>query len=281
VKRKPEDFYCGEECNLLKLSMRFRRHLAAAIIAFHAIPHTAIAGENPVYTLAKDFGAAASAPARFDGGDWAVFGAVAGTAGLAMLADKSVNDSFIRSRTNTTDAFGKVGNAFGNGKILLPALGAAYLAGKATGSERLARTAALSVDSLLVSGAIACLFKAVARRHRPSQDDNPFVWHGPDFNADASFPSGHTTIAFAVAGVWAEEYGDVPGVAPLAYGLAAMTAVSRLNSRAHWLSDVVAGGALGYFTAKGITARHRKPGNTALLPLIGPGRQGVIITKRF
>lgn len=253
--------------------------MTASLLLAVALP--APATENPVITLAKDFGAEASAPARFDGHDWAVFGAVAGATGLAVLADKSVNEAFLRSRTRTTNAFGDIGNACGNGKVVLPALGALYLTGKATGDGKLARTAALSVDSLLVSGAISSILKAMVRRHRPSQSDDPYIWHGPDFSADASFPSGHTTIAFAVAGVWARQYGDSPAVAPLAYGLATLTGVSRLNSHAHWFSDVVAGGALGFFTAKLIVARHKEGKETAILPLLGHEEYGVLVTKRF
>ncbi|BBD78243.1 YjbH domain-containing protein [Hydrogenophilus thermoluteolus] len=57
----------------------------------------------------------------------------------------------------------------------------------------------------------------------------------------ASFPSGHVTLAFALATPIARRYD-----APWLYGLAAATAFGRVQSREHWFSDTVAGGLLGY-----------------------------------
>jgi membrane-associated phospholipid phosphatase len=40
----------------------------------------------------------------------------------------------------------------------------------------------------------------------------------------------------------------------LAYGIATLTALSRVNDNAHWASDVFFGAIIGYFTAKAIMA---------------------------
>ena len=39
-------------------------------------------------------------------------------------------------------------------------------------------------------------------------------------------------------------------VAPLVYGVASLTAFSRLNRNKHWASDVFVGAAIGYFIGK-------------------------------
>jgi len=61
-----------------------------------------------------------------------------------------------------------------------------------------------------------------------------------------SFPSGHSAGAFAFAGVLAWFY---PRLAGLFWFLAAGCAVSRYLDGVHWLSDCVAGAAIGYLAA--------------------------------
>jgi membrane-associated phospholipid phosphatase len=56
-----------------------------------------------------------------------------------------------------------------------------------------------------------------------------------------SFPSRHTTVAWAVATPFALEYD-----AKWLYGVAALTNLGRAGSREHWFSDAVAGSAIGY-----------------------------------
>ncbi len=63
--------------------------------------------------------------------------------------------------------------------------------------------------------------------------------------ATASFPSGHTAIAFAVITPYAQNYH-----LPWLYALPMLVGVSRIVAvDGHWASDVVAGGFLGWLTA--------------------------------
>lgn len=63
-----------------------------------------------------------------------------------------------------------------------------------------------------------------------------------DTNA-TSFPSGHTTSAFAGAGFIYERYGPLYGIP--AYSLAALTGYSRIVADAHHWDDVLAGASVG------------------------------------
>src|SRR5581483_11928226 len=58
-----------------------------------------------------------------------------------------------------------------------------------------------------------------------------------------SFPSGHTTVAFASATVLQQHFGWKAGVP--AYAVASYVAASRVEMNKHHLSDVVFGAALG------------------------------------
>lgn len=71
-----------------------------------------------------------------------------------------------------------------------------------------------------------------------------------------SFPSGHSAIAWSIAGVFAHEYpGRVPAL--LSYGMASAISVARIRGRQHFPSDVLVGGVLGYLIAQSVyTRRH-------------------------
>lgn len=76
--------------------------------------------------------------------------------------------------------------------------------------------------------------------------------------AGSSFPSLHTTAAFAIGTVFAESGSDdyrwLRWV--LGYGMASGTAYLRLHDNQHWLSDTVAGAALGIATGRFTTHRR-------------------------
>jgi membrane-associated phospholipid phosphatase len=72
----------------------------------------------------------------------------------------------------------------------------------------------------------------------------------PDGQSYTSFPSRHTSTAFAMATVIGEY--DNSWSAP-AYGVAALIGWSRVETRQHYWWDVAAGAALGYFVARAFT----------------------------
>ena len=68
----------------------------------------------------------------------------------------------------------------------------------------------------------------------------------PDESAYNSFPSGHTATAFMTATMLHKEYeGRSPWFSIGGYTLATLTGVSRVLNNRHWLTDVLAGAAIG------------------------------------
>jgi membrane-associated phospholipid phosphatase len=97
--------------------------------------------------------------------------------------------------------------------------------------------------------------KVASGRERPSHDDQPVgeerhAFHGPQKGlreaAFQSFPSGHTTGAFAVATCLAAFY---PQARWVVYGVAAAAGVNRVVEHEHFLSDVIAGALTGHLVA--------------------------------
>jgi len=68
----------------------------------------------------------------------------------------------------------------------------------------------------------------------------------PDGAGHESFPSGHTTFAFAGAALLAHEYGERSGWYTVAgYGMATTVGTLRVLKNRHWLADVLFGAGVG------------------------------------
>jgi membrane-associated phospholipid phosphatase len=81
--------------------------------------------------------------------------------------------------------------------------------------------------------------KIIVSRERPNGSDN------------RSFPSGHATRAFVSAEFLHQEFGHLsPWVSIAGYTTASATAYLRLYQNEHWLSDVLAGAAIGMASTK-------------------------------
>ena len=127
-------------------------------------------------------------------------------------------------------------------------------------------------EAVLVAAGVTSILKGLSGRSRPyvTLDTNPrdFRFGKGFFNEDrAAFPSGHTTIAFAAAAAVTSEVQRMwPRytwyVAPVMYGGAALTGVSRMYHDKHWASDVALGAAIGTFSGlKVVRYSHAHPDN--------------------
>ena len=132
------------------------------------------------------------------------------------------------------------------GQLAGPIVGTVFLLEGAAGhNAKSHETGVLLYESFLISGAATGVLKFAIGRKRPSATTEPFSFKPAGSNA--SFPSGHTTTAFAAAEVLAEQYPRWWVTVP-AYGAASAVGFSRLRANQHWLSDVVAGAAVGIST---------------------------------
>lgn len=164
---------------------------------------------------------------------WAKGSLLAGGAVLASVAlDKPV-DRFVSKHqgARALDAWGNVGQA------MPVALAAGAGAAVAFGDSRMQNMGIISLQSIAASAGVSMVTKRIARRERPDEDTCGCSAKRSDY----SFPSNHAAVAFAAVTPFAQEYD-----APWLYGLAAVSSMGRAADRKHWVSDVVAGGVLGY-----------------------------------
>ena len=94
------------------------------------------------------------------------------------------------------------------------------------------------------------------------------------FSGQTAMPSGHTAAAFALATTLGDATGrTLPRIG--LYALATGTAAGRVIGQRHWLSDVVAGAAIGVLAGKLAGGRVSVFGVRAPRLLLEPGRVGL------
>ena len=215
----------------------------------------------------QDTGEYFTSPVRWDREDWAYFGVA-----LAAVAAAHAFDTDVRSH------FAVGGNAVLNGgadknslRDAYPALAliagtwatAGYL-GDSDGYRETWRLVEAGVFSTVTAEALS----KIGGRERPDGTTSPNRWRaGGD-----SFPSVHTSAAFAIGMTFAESGNDdyrwIRRI--VGYAVAGGTAYIRLKDNVHWLSDTVAGGAIGIATARFVLNREDgNHGNLAFAPQKG------------
>ena len=141
----------------------------------------------------------------------------------------------------------------GRQHYMVPLAATAAVAGMLIKDKKLEKAGLLATGSIMVSAGVTEVLKHQFHRHRPNSGNDNHFFDGPSQStAHTSLPSSHTTTAFAVATSVASVYKyDHPIVPPIAYGVATLVGLSRINDNAHWTTDVLAGALVGYLSAKG------------------------------
>jgi membrane-associated phospholipid phosphatase len=192
-------------------------------------------------------------------GEWVATGLIAGSTVGLFFFDDEIQQAIQRNRTSEIDMVSRIAKPFGDGRVVMGSMAGAYLLGWGLSDTRLRNTARYGFESYLISGAITTILKYSLHRHRPSAHDGPYHWDGISFDGDnESFPSGHSTAAFAIAGSIAGQYPDNWLVGGLSYAIATMVALSRLNDHVHWASDALVGSTIGWVTARTVALAHRE-----------------------
>lgn len=113
----------------------------------------------------------------------------------------------------------------------------------------LVRSGARMLASQLVATGMKTVAKAGVDRARPGTAAAPEVGkgHGTADGDRNAFPSGHTAGAVAMAQAVAHE---APGVAAPARGMAALASALQVPRGAHYVSDVIAGAAIGWLAER-------------------------------
>ncbi len=215
------------------------------------------------------------APARWSVREWLAL--PAGAAGLVLLStvDQPVHHAFDRNHFGAANTVLSAIEPFG-AQAGIATVVATYGVGLLADRPGLRRTGVeAAVSSVVASGVIAPALKLIVGRARPRQNEGAYAFHG--FSGDESFPSGHTTQAFAAASVFAAEARPT-WAKVLIYGIAGGIGTARLYHDAHFLSDVVAGATIGTVAGRAAVAWGHGSAAAPAMPLVAGNQVGVTLS---
>lgn len=204
---------------------------------------------------------------------WIKAGQFALVTGALFFADESIQKQAVKLRNNSgivRNVSGFVTDFGGLYEGYTLASLAAY--GFLFKDEKIQTTTLLATQAYITGASVMTIVKYLTGRQRPSYygtdtiEAEP-IFHGPfspkgrSYNGkhiSSSFPSGHSTVAFAAATVFAMEYKDKPWVPVLAYSAASLISLSRITENKHWATDVLVGAGLGYLSGRQVVNNYHR-----------------------
>jgi hypothetical protein len=212
-------------------------------------------------TMGQDALALLNAPRRWDSQDWLLAGGALTAVGASFAIDSPL-DRWV-ARNQHSSAFHLADDVstaispytvFG-ANVGLIAVG--WVQESYGYSSRLKQTGLVSLEAEIFAMAATFFLKEVSGRARPNSERGathfePFTNGGP-----SSFSSAHAAASFSIASVLADryEYGW------LAYVPAVAVAGSRIYTREHFASDVLAGSLIGWGLGTFLSRLHADPEN--------------------
>ncbi|MFH1686747.1 MAG: phosphatase PAP2 family protein [bacterium] len=195
--------------------------------------------------------------------------------GGLTVAPSMFNSAFRRESPEFTELWGgsrfadnlfEIGETVGDGAFPVLASATSWSVGKIVGSSRLRDFGSDLFRTQVVNGFLTATLKGMVNRSRPD-------------GAPHSYPSGHTSSAFATAGVIFAHFGKTWGIG--AFALAGYVGFSRLQEGKHYLSDVIAGGILGSYVSLKLSGRKRHGRGLSIAPLTRSEGAGLALSLKF
>lgn len=228
---------------------------------------TRITPRSYVTLLISDLKQEFTKPFHMQPRDWGNLAKYAAVGGTLAFFDGSIQRgaTSLVARNPNTKKISKTITNFG-GKYEVFALAAFGGYGLVFKNEKMQTTTLLATQAYITGAGLETVVKVLTGRTRPSSypDDvratasflGPFSSRAGKDNS--SFPSGHTTVAFAAATVFALEYSDKPWVPILAYSSASLIGLSRITENKHWATDVFAGAVVGFLAGRNVVNNYHR-----------------------
>jgi len=184
---------------------------------------------------------------RDNAGLWLGFAGI--TAGL--IASDHWTSTQLENSTGQVRWANNVSN-IGSIYTVIPVAAGFYAYGAVKNDSKARETGVLGTEAMLDSLVVSEALKFAAGRTRPDATGEK----GSFFDGGASFPSGHAITSWALASVIAHEYSHHKIAPIVAYGLASVVSAARFTAQKHYASDIVAGGAMGWFIGRYVYKTH-------------------------
>lgn len=234
--------------------------------------NTILTPETYFILLGSNLKQAFTKPFHMVRNDWVKLGGFALGIGAMSLADEPVQQAALKFRYNNRGVV-KTGQFITNfgGLYEMYTLAGLGAYGFIFKNQKLKTTTLLATQSYITGAAVESALKFLSGRTRPNYYD-PLLEAEPSFKgplgntshaydgsrSNSSFPSGHTTVAFAAATVFAMEYKSKLWVPIVSYTAASLIGMSRITENKHWSTDVLAGAVLGYLSGRQVVNNYHR-----------------------
>lgn len=165
---------------------------------------------------------------------------------LSFIGDDDVKRYFTEHRH---ERYGEIGQDVGGALAVGGLTVGFFAAGRVARGDRFRAATYDASQAIIVTQLYTQGLKLAVRRKRPDDSNR------------MSFPSGHASNAFAIAGAVGHHYGPWAEV-PL-YAVAVFVATSRCAANKHHFSDIVAGAGLGWGMGRAVARRNGRPPSSA------------------
>lgn len=230
--------------------MRFHlTTLLVVLISLISFPQIEESAEKDFGKFFEVGGDLFTSPKDFESDDWIKLTASIGISGLAMLVDEDVKEFSQSHKTELLNTIFKIDDYY-HSELMAVSIVALYAYGLVDKNNKVRNLSLRLAEATVYGSLINMSIKFIGGRSRPfftesAYDFNPFKMNFEQ----TSFPSGHSTLAFAYSSVMAKEYNNFFWKFGW-YSLAVMTAYARVYNNEHWFSDILFGSAIGLFVGE-------------------------------
>ncbi len=218
-----------------------------------AQPQQPVTAANTPRNILHDQAAIWTSPARLRVRDLEWLAPLTLAAGTAIALDHRAMTDVVSHDASFNNAAVNTSNALIGGMLATPV--ALYGYGRFRQNDHAREAGILTTEAVIDSVAVEQGLKLVFWRERPYTDSARGRFFQSAAGVDSSFPSSHSTLAWAAASSIAAEYPS-RWTQLFAYSAATGVSLTRVLGREHFPSDVLIGGAAGWLVGRYVVHRH-------------------------
>ncbi len=222
-------------------------------------------------------------PVYWRGKQWIALGVSAVTLYTLLEHDSRIRNFTFNESSEGRANFATVFEPIGNKYVQIGLYASLFLGGSVFKNQRSKHLALQGAKAFIFTAGATKVLHLLTNRSRPTAFNSSYDFAGPGFYKDrTAFSSGHAALAFSLATLLTMEYSTFKWMPYLAYGLASLTALSRIEHRKHWASDVFVGALIGHYVTRYVLniSKGRKRDLT-LSPVLHPEISGIYCSLRF
>jgi membrane-associated phospholipid phosphatase len=174
--------------------------------------------------------------------------------GAGYSIDNNVKKFSQKNLSTFNNGLFSIDNYYGSGYTIIE-IGGLYSYGLLFNEKEARRLGLQTIEAVGYSGIIESVLKSMVGRSRPYVNKGKANFLPFNFSAaNTSFPSGHSTVSFAVSTVLANNTDNIY-IKILCFSVSSLVSCARIYHNDHFLSDVITGSLIGYLSGDYVSNR--------------------------